>query len=130
MKAIVITPAGLRVWLGHASGAPPDKHEHKPYKGSKEFEKIKTLAGTWKGKMDMGQGPMEMVVIYRVVAGGSAVEERVFPDTPMEMITMYHDKGGKVSLTHYCMLHNQPVLKFKESDDKSISFEFDEELRD
>jgi len=69
--------------------------QHQPYKGSKEFERIKTLAGTWKGKMDMGQGPMDMAVIYRVVAGGSAVEERTFPGTPMEMVTMYHDKGGR-----------------------------------
>ena len=27
-----------------------------PYEGSAEFEKVKTLAGTWTGEMDMGQG--------------------------------------------------------------------------
>ena len=29
----------------------------KPKTGSPEFERMKTLVGTWKGKTDMGQGP-------------------------------------------------------------------------
>ena len=29
--------------------------------GSPEFEKMKTLVGTWKGNVDMGQGPVEMI---------------------------------------------------------------------
>ena len=102
-----------------------EPQEHQSYKGSKEIERIKKLAGKWQGKTDMGKGEMEMNVEYRVVAGGSAVEERVFAGTPMEMITMYHDKGGKLSLTHYCMLHNQPAMMLKKSDDKSLSFDFD-----
>src|SRR4051812_19731243 len=88
------------------SGAPA-------YQGSAELAKLKTLAGTWKGTHDMGKGPVEVTVVYRVVAGGSAVEERIFPGTPEEMVTMYYDKQGKLSLTHYCMLHNQPGLLLK-----------------
>src|SRR5436189_2634538 len=79
----------------------------KPYVGSAEFEKLKTLAGTWQGTTDMGKGPMQIQVQYRVVSGGSAVEERLFADTPMEMITIYHDQDGKVALTHYCSLCNR-----------------------
>src|SRR5439155_10667013 len=51
--------------------AQPDKN----YKGSPEFERMKALVGTWKGKADMGQGPMEMTVEYRIISGGSAIEE-------------------------------------------------------
>lgn len=96
-----------------------------PYKGSAEFERMKSLAGKWKGTHDMGEGLMEMVVEYRVVTGGSAVEERFFAGTPMEMVTMYHDRQGQLSLTHYCMLHNQPGMLLKSADKKSLAFDFD-----
>ena len=96
-----------------------------PYKGSPEFERMKSLVGTWKGTHDMGQGPMEVTVEYRLVAGGSTLEERFFAGTPMEMVTMYHDQRGKLALTHYCMLHNQPGMLLKSSDAKTLSFDFD-----
>lgn len=103
-----------------AGDAPP-----KPYKGSAEFERLKPLVGTWKTTHDMGQGPMEVSLQYRLVSGGSVLEERIFAGTPMEMVTMYHDKGGKLSLTHYCMLANQPGMLLKSSDAKSLRFDFD-----
>ena len=42
------------------------------------------------------------------------------------MITMYHDRGGELALTHYCMLHNQPSMILENADEKSMSFDFDE----
>jgi hypothetical protein len=95
----------------------------KPYTGSPEFEKIKALAGSWQAKVDMGQGPMTVTTQYRVISGGSAVEERMFPDTPKEMVTLYHEKDGKVVLTHYCMLCNRPSMTLVKSDDKSLTFD-------
>src|SRR5689334_2395325 len=71
-----------------------------PKKGSAEFERMKSLVGTWKGKTDMGQGPVEITVHYRMLAGGSVLEERVFEGTPNEMVTMYYDQGGKLAMTH------------------------------
>jgi hypothetical protein len=97
-----------------------------PVKGSAEFEKMKTLVGKWSGKVDMGQGPVEMVAEYRVIAGGSVIEERVFPGSPMEMVSMYYDKGGKLAMTHYCMLGNRPQMNLKSSDATSITLDFDE----
>src|SRR5436190_9944446 len=67
----------------------------KPKPGSTEFERMKSLVGTWKGMVDMGQGPIEMVSQYRLLAGGSVIEEKVFAGTPNEMTTMYYDKGGR-----------------------------------
>jgi hypothetical protein len=118
-----ICAVGLIVSGGICRAA--DAQEHKPYKGSAEFERMKSLAGTWKGKTDMGQGPIDMTVIYTVTSGGSAVEERILPGTPHEMVTMYHDKNGKLSLTHYCMLANRPGMLLQSSDDKTMKFDFD-----
>lgn len=96
-------------------------------KGSAEFERMKSLVGTWKGKVDIGNGPEELTVQYRVIAAGSVVEERTFPGTPNEMVTMYFDnKDGKLALTHYCMLGNRPAMTLKSSEGKTISFNLDE----
>ena len=93
--------------------------------GSPEFERMKTLIGTWKGKTDMGQGPVDVTLQYRLLAGGSVLEEKVFSGMPNEMITMYYDNGDKLALTHYCMLGNRPGMLLKSSDAKTIKFDFD-----
>jgi hypothetical protein len=103
-----------------AGDAPPAK------KSSPEFERMKTLAGTWKGTVDIGKGPEDLTVQYRVIAAGSVVEERSFPGSPNEMVTMYYDKDGKLALTHYCMMGNRPAMSLKSSDAKTISFKLDE----
>src|SRR5882762_1729569 len=94
--------------------------------GSPEFERMKTLVGTWQGKTDMGQGPIDMTLQYRLLAGGSVLEERVFAGTPNEMVTMYYDKDGKLAMTHYCMFGNRPGMLLKSSDDKTLKFDFDQ----
>lgn len=96
-----------------------------PKAGSAEFERMKSLIGTWKGKADMGSGPVEMTITYRLIAGGSVLEERIAPGTPMEMVSMYYDKAGKLAMTHYCILGNRPEMALKSSDAKSVTFELD-----
>jgi hypothetical protein len=97
----------------------------KPKQGSAEFERLKFLVGTWKGTADMGQGPVEMTLQYRLIAGGSVLEERVFAGTPREMITMFYDRNGRLALTHYCVMGNQPGMVLNSSDDKTLKFDFD-----
>src|ERR1043166_6533646 len=92
---------------------------------SPEFDRLKTLVGTWTGKTDMGQGPVDMTLRYRLIAAGSVLEERVFEGTPNEMVTMYYDKDGKLAMTHYCMFGNRPVMSLKSSDEKTINLDFD-----
>ena len=71
------------------------------------LDKMKSLAGTWQGQAgEMGAA----TVTYRVVSNGSAVEEDLFPGTPHEMITMFHEDNGQLIATHYCALGNQPRL--------------------
>jgi hypothetical protein len=98
----------------------------KAKQSSPEFERMKTLVGTWKGKTDMGQGPIDMTVQYRLLASGSVLEERCFAGTPNEMVTMYHEKNGKLAMTHYCMFGNRPGMLLKSSDEKTLKFDFDE----
>ena len=100
--------------------------ETKAVKSSPEFERVKALVGKWSGKVDMGQGPVDMTMEYKVIASGSVVQETVFAGTPNEMVSMYYDKGGKLALTHYCMLGNRPQMSLKASDAKSITLDFDE----
>lgn len=119
-RLVLSTAALLAVTLSLSAG------ETKPAKAaSPEFERLKTLIGTWTGKTDMGQGPVEMNITYQLIAGGSVLEERVFAGTPQEMTTMYYDKGGRLTATHYCVMGNQPQFLLKSSDAKSISFDFD-----
>jgi len=92
---------------------------------SPEFERMKSLVGTWKGTVDIGQGPVEMVSQYRLLAAGSVLEEKCFVGTPNEMTTMYYDRNGKLALTHYCMMGNRPGMVLKTSDAKTLQFDFD-----
>jgi hypothetical protein len=96
-----------------------------PKPSSPEFERLKALVGTWEGKTDMGQGPIDITMHYRLLAGGTVLEERVFEGTPNEMISMYYDQGGKLALTHYCIMGNRPGMLLKSADSKSLKFDFD-----
>lgn len=121
MKTITAILGTCLLLVSSGSGAAPKGD----YTGSKELERLKTLAGKWEGSMKTEKGDTPFNAEYRVVSGGSVVEERLFAGTPKEMVTMYHDRGGKVALTHYCMLCNQPSMLLKESGDASVSFDFD-----
>ena len=95
-------------------------------KGSPEFERMKSLVGTWNGRTEMpGQGVVDLTVQYRLLAGGSVLEERCFQGTPGEMITMYYDQGNKLAMTHYCALGNRPAMTLASSDSSSLKFDFD-----
>jgi hypothetical protein len=97
----------------------------RPRPASPEFERMKSLVGTWQGKTDMGQGLVDITLQYKLVAGGSVVEEKCFAGTPNEMTTMYYDQDGKLAMTHYCMFGNRPSMLFKSADAKTIKFDFD-----
>ena len=111
--------------LAAASFAMAAESEKPKTQCSPEFERLKTLVGSWTGKADMGQGPVDLNVDYRLLAGGSVLEERVFAGTPNEMITMYYEKNGQLALTHYCIMGNRPAMLLKSSDTKSLKFDFD-----
>ena len=82
-----------------------------PPAASVELAKIKLLAGYWSGTSQEANGTTQPAKVeYRVTSGGSAVVETLFAGTDHEMVSVYHDRNGKLDLTHYCMLGNQPEL--------------------
>jgi hypothetical protein len=91
-----------------------------PYKGSKEFERIKELVGVWEGTSN--KDGEKVTVKYKLTSGGSAIVEELFPDTPHEMVSVYYDKGGILSMTHYCMLRNRPHMELTKADANGRNF--------
>ena len=90
--------------------------------GSPALQAMKSLAGTWKGTHMMNGKELPATVKYKVTSNGSSVVETIFPGTPQEMITVYHDKGDTLSMTHYCSVGNQPQLDMVKMDGQALSF--------
>lgn len=104
-------------WAGEMPG-------YTPPKPSAELEQVKALEGRWKGEStEKGQEGQTINVQYHVTSGGSAVQETLDPGTSHEMVSIYHDVNGKLSMTHYCMLGNQPELELKSAKDGKLVFE-------
>lgn len=122
----VATIVFAAIFFSFAGHFVADAGEHKaaPYGGSKEFERMKQLVGVWEGASDMGKQGEKVRVEYRLTAGGSALVETLFPGTPGEMISVYHDSKGKLAMTHYCSLHNQPRMTLRKADAKTIELGF------
>ena len=97
-----------------------------PVTDTAAFVKLKTLTGTWEGPVMPGMGKLR--TSYRTIAAGSAVIETCFAGTKNEMVSLYHlNSRGRLVMTHYCMLGNQPhcTLDTRSSTDKSLVFKFD-----
>ena len=100
-------------------------HDLAPYKGSKALERIKELAGEWKGTVTHLDGKKEDVsATYTVTSNGSAVIETIFKGTPMEMTSVYFDQDGKLAMTHYCAVANRPKLSLVKESDNLISLSY------
>ncbi|MCB1057242.1 MAG: hypothetical protein KDD11_17205, partial [Acidobacteria bacterium] len=81
-------------------------------KGAEAFDRIKTLAGTWNSVSGEADAKDETWTHeFRVSAAGSVVMEIMAPESPYEMINMYHLDGGELVLTHYCAAGNQPTMR-------------------
>jgi hypothetical protein len=113
-----------RFWIGGlvlaaitAVGYSADKTDRKTDNKSQTvspqagLERMKKLAGTWVEADKDGNPTDKVVSVVKVTAGGSVVQETLFPGSPMEMVSMYHCDGPDLVMTHYCMLGNQPRMK-------------------
>ena len=97
------------------------ENEAKSYTGSTQFEQMKTLVGTWQGTSSRNKDD-KVTVKYHLTSGGSAIVETLFPGAPYEMITVYHDQKGRLAMSHYCSLKNQPRMKLKGADNGELNF--------
>ena len=85
------------------------------------MERLAALEGDW---MLLDEDGRETDVVgsrFRLTAGGSAVVETMFPNSPdgHEMVNMYHADGNRVLMTHYCAAGNQPRLVVEATDDEN-----------
>jgi hypothetical protein len=119
MRRLVWFPALALLALAVPAGA-----DDKPAKNAR-FEQLKKLAGEWYAADDKGNPTGSPVSVFRVISGGSAVQETIFPGQGHEMVTVYHLDGPDLVLTHYCALGNQPRLKLDpKSPPNQLRFQF------
>jgi hypothetical protein len=97
----------------------------------KSFEKMKTLAGSWEGRVStVPQEPAiegkPMQVSMRVTSmGHTLMHEARGADRPDDPVTMFVVDGDRLLLTHYCDADNRPRMVGKMSPDgKTVEFEF------
>jgi hypothetical protein len=89
------------------------------------FDKLKALAGEWID-IDGAFGMKDQVAVtYRVTGGGKTVVETLFAGQPHEMVTVYHQDGRAIALTHYCSAGNQPRMRATTTDGRTLAFAFD-----
>ena len=99
------------------------------------FDKLKTLAGTWKGALKVEPPQPNMPdkgwVSLRVTSRGNAiVHEMKQPGTPDDPtkddpITMLYLDQDRLLLTHYCDAGNRPRMAGKMlADGKTVEFDF------
>lgn len=84
------------------------------------FARLTALEGTW---IDVTDPAKPARVVFDVTAGGSAVVETIFDGTDHEMVSVYTLDGGRLVMTHYCVMGNQPFLQADVAPDgRSIRF--------
>jgi hypothetical protein len=123
-KTIYALVAGVYLLFGGLFMAYAGESSYLPYSGSKEFERMKELAGVWEGTSNMPKEGEKVRVEYRLSSGGSSVVETLLPGTAHEMVSVYYDNKGQLTMTHYCALRNQPRMKLQNADAQNLHFMF------
>jgi hypothetical protein len=84
------------------------------------FAKLKSLEGNWSGKTSEGQ-PVQ--ISYRLTSGGSALMGEI--QGKEDMVSMFNMDGGRLLMTHYCAVGNQPrMVAVASPDGKTITFNY------
>lgn len=92
-----------------------------PYLGSPELQKIKRLEGRWVGP-DPWKKRENMIVEYKVISAGHAVVETIFPGTSREAVSVYSDKDGKLTVTHFGLMNKECPLEYRFEKDNELIF--------
>ncbi len=115
---------GILAMLTLSTSALAKEGQLPPDNSSPELNRIKSLEGRWVSTTSMfGKKNQKVYTTYKVTAGGSAVLETIFPGTPQEMVSVYYDNKGKLSMTHYCLMRNRPTLKLAKATDDTFTLD-------
>lgn len=102
----------------------PPKAPKAPSEAKKAFDKLKTLAGSWKGSI-MG---ISIDFTIRAASSGTAILHEGHTEgggPPNHEITMFYMEGDRLLSTHFCDAGNQARFEGKMSPDgKTIKFSF------
>lgn len=97
----------------------------------KSFDKMKTLAGSWEGRVHTTppepdiEGKLAHVSLRVTSMGNALMHEATGEGRPDDPITMFYLDGDRLLLTHYCDAGNRPRMVGKLSvDGKTVEFEF------
>ena len=94
-------------------------------KTSDAFKQLQGFIGKWEGELKKYNGEVESIETeFSLIANGSVIVER-FTEGGAEAFTMYHDKNGQLTATHYCALGNAPSFTLSKKDKYNLSFAFD-----
>ena len=83
-----------------------------PLDAQKSFAELKTLAGSWQGKITTDNPawatgePMHLVI--RSASNGNALIHEL--DTGLPEVTMFYVAGDQLTLLHYCDFGTRPVM--------------------
>jgi WD40 repeat protein len=92
---------------------------------SAAFKQLQRIVGKWKGELTREDGTIvDLESEFSVTSNGSAIVERSI-EGGTEMFTIYHDKNGQLTVTHYCALGNAPSFTLSKKDIHTLSFAFD-----
>jgi len=99
-----------------------DSKSNPPSNADASFARLKTLVGEWEANTSSGKVHLS----YELVSGDTALLERVSSETMPSMVTLYYVDGGRLLLTHYCMIGNQPRMQAKtlNPDTGELDFQF------
>ncbi len=104
----------------------------------KSFDKLKTLAGTWAGRVTTNPAEAEMgdraltLISLRVTSRGNALVHEMkaagTADDPTRYdhpVTLFYLDNDRLLLTHYCDAGNRPRMMARTSPDgKTVEFDF------
>ena len=97
----------------------------------KSFDELKTLAGSWEGRVTTLppqaeiEGKLMQVSLRLTSMGNAMVHEMSGAGRPDHPVTMFYLDSDRLLLTHYCDAGNRPRMAGKMSPDgKTVDFEF------
>src|SRR5689334_17600339 len=91
-------------FIGWVAWAHEDPAKMPSRSESKEFQFMKQLVGTWQGtsRMEKDAKSEPVTTVFKLTSAGSVIEETLLVGTPHEMVDIYTDEDGKLTMTHYC----------------------------